>query len=95
MSWKATLATAAALLIAGAAHAASADTVKTTAQNNFAGEIDPTGPWTVTPDHKTLLFGGSGRWGLKLDMEQPLGRDIAWKDAVSYTHLTLPTILRV
>jgi len=92
---KAITASAAALLIAGAAHAASADTAKTVVQNNFAGEIDPTGPWTLKPDHKTLTFGGNGRWGLKLDMEQPLGRDMAWKDVNAGAYLKLTPNIRV
>jgi hypothetical protein len=90
MFWKATMATAAALLISGAATGAVADTVKAVAQNNFVGDVDPTGPWTVKPDHKVIQLGGSNRWGLKLDMEQPLGRDMGWKDvkAGAYVHLT-------
>ena len=95
MFWKATIASAAALLIAGAAQSASADPPKTVVQNDFAGEIDPTGPWTVKPDHKTLMFGGNSRWGLKLDMEQPLGRDMAWKDVNAGAYLKLTPNIRV
>jgi hypothetical protein len=91
----ATMAMAAALLIAGAASTAIADPVKSVAQNNFTGDIDPTGPWTVAPDHKVIQLGGNSRWGLKLDMEQPLGRDMSWKDVKAGAYLHLSPNIRV
>ena len=95
MFGKATLAMAAALLVSGAGFAASADPAKVSGQNNFSGDVDPTGPWTLKPDHKTLQFGGGGRWGLKLDMEQPLGRDMGWKDVKAGAYIRLTPNIRV
>jgi hypothetical protein len=81
---------AVALLVTGAAGAAIADPSRSVPPNNFTGDLDPTGPWSIKPDHNTIQLGGNGRWGLKLDMEQPLGRDMGWKDvkAGAYLHLT-------
>lgn len=95
MFGKATLAMAVALLVSGAGFSASADTAKVSGQNNFSGDVDPTGPWTLKPDHKTLQFGGGGRWGLKLDMEQPLGRDMGWKDVKAGAYIRLTPNIRV
>ena len=89
------MAAATALLLAGAATVACADPAKSTVQNNFAGEVDPTGPWSLNPDHKVIQFGANGRWGLKLDMEQPLGRDMAWKDVKAGAYLHLSPNIRV
>ena len=101
---------AAALLATGAATTALADPAKTAvqipvaqsvpsqssfAQSNFTGDIDPTGPWTIKPEHHTFQFGGNGRWGLKLDMEQPLGRDMDWKDVKAGAYLKLTPSIRV
>jgi hypothetical protein len=63
--------------------------------NNFSGDIDPTGPWTIKPDHRTLQFGDRVHWGLKLDMEQPLGRDMSWKDVKAGAYLHLSPNIRV
>ncbi len=39
---------------------------------------------------KSLQWGADGRWTLKLDMDQPVGRDMAWKDvsAGAFFHIT-------
>ena len=81
---------AAALLATGAAGAAFADPSRPSTPNNFTGDIDPTAPWSIIPEHNTIQLGSSDRWGLKLDMERPLGRDMDWKDvkAGAYLHLT-------
>lgn len=94
-SGKTTLALLLTVLVSGAAFGACAENARGSGQSNFSGEIDPTGPWTLKPDHKTLQFGGGGRWGLKLDMEQPLGRDMGWKDVKAGAYIRLTPNIRV
>lgn len=96
---------AVALLVSGAATLAYADphaqttqtapTQSTTPQPNFTGDVDPTGPWSIKPDHHTFQLGAGNRWGLKLDMEQPLGRDMAWKDVKAGAFVKLTPNIRV
>lgn len=92
---QAIIAAAATLLTLGAAGGARADASAKAANANSGWNTnfsDPQtlGSWGVQPDHKTLQFNDKGKWGLKLDMEKPIGRDMDWKDvrAGAYLHLT-------
>jgi hypothetical protein len=48
----------------------------------------PGGP--ATAPRKSLQWDASGHWTLNLDMDQPVGRDMDWKDvsAGAYFHIT-------
>ena len=74
----AVMAMGAALLLTGIASTAHA------APNDFVSVTDglPT-PFAVPTPHKTYAFDNKGRWGVKLDMEQPPNRDTQWKDVTA------------
>ena len=94
---QAIIAAAATLLTLGAAAGARADASAKTANTNSGWNTnfsDPQtlGSWGAQPDHKTLQFSDKGKWGLKLDMEKPIGRDMDWKDvrAGAYSVVVVP-----
>jgi len=84
-----------ALLLSGAARgvvraqtsqsSASAQTLQSQNPNAF---FPPGGP--TTAPRKSLQWDASGHWTLNLDMDQPVGRDMDWKDvsAGAYFHIT-------
>ncbi|HEY3797273.1 MAG TPA: hypothetical protein VGL58_02895 [Caulobacteraceae bacterium] len=50
-----------------------------TSDDDFTPQPNKLGP---TPPHRSLQFDNkTGRWGLDLDMTQPVGRDVDWSDA--------------
>ena len=75
-----------ALLLLGAAASAHAETTQAlTTQNPNSLAAGAT-----MSARKSLQWGADGRWTLKLDMDQPVGRDMAWKDvsAGAFFHIT-------
>ena len=46
--------------------------------------------WNPQPAQKSLLWDTKGHWGLKLDLSQPVGRDMQLRDvqAGAYFHIT-------
>ncbi len=46
--------------------------------------------WTPQPSQKSLFWDQKGNWGLKLDLSQPIGRDMELRDvqAGAYFHIT-------
>ena len=68
------------LALIGAASGASAESATTTA---------PT-PWGPQPSHHFFQWDQKGRWSLRLDMAQPVGRDMQMRDvqAGAYYHVT-------
>jgi hypothetical protein len=46
--------------------------------------------WTAQPSEKSLFWDQKGHWGLKLDLSQPVGRDMQLRDvqAGAYFHIT-------
>jgi hypothetical protein len=48
------------------------------------------GRWGPQPTHKMFQWDQKGHWGLKLDLSQPIGRDIQLRDiqAGAYFHVT-------
>jgi hypothetical protein len=65
---------------ASMAHAATPpDTGFTQTDNDFTPQLNKLGP---SPPHRNLQFDNkTGRWGLDLDMNQPVDRDVDWSDA--------------
>ena len=75
------LAMGAALLLTGmatAARAAPSDLVSAP-----ASDTQQPSPFYVPTPHKTYSFDSKGRWGVNLDMEQPVNRDTQWKDVTA------------
>ena len=55
---------------------------------NLSNEIDR----ERIPEHVAIIMDGNGRWATKKGLPRSFGHN---KGAVSYTHLTLPTIYSV
>lgn len=70
-------ATAAALLMGAAATGAHAADL-TRPRTDFAG--DGGAPLIAPAPHKSVQWDNKGRWGLRLDMNQPANRDPNWQD---------------
>lgn len=86
-----------AVLAAGVAHAQPARALAAT-PSSFAAAVegqDLSKPWSVPTAHKTLQLDSKGRWGVRLDMEQPSGRSSDWKDVEAGAYLRLTPRLRV
>lgn len=49
--------------------------------SDFSQSDTTQSPLSVPYPHKTYTFDAKGRWGVKLDLEQPTNRDPALKDA--------------
>ncbi len=85
------LAMGAALLLTGmgtAARAAPADLVG-------APTSDAPTPFYVPTPHKTYAFDAKGRWGVNLDMEQPVNRDTQWKDVTAGAYFKIGPRLKL
>jgi hypothetical protein len=65
--------------------AGSSQTLQSQNPNAF---FPPGGP--TTAPRKSLQWDASGHWTLNLDMDEPVGRDMDWKDvsAGAYFHIT-------
>jgi hypothetical protein len=97
------LAIFAALLATGAAAGAHAEAMRPTAAGSaapintapmaqFASEAQP---WSAPLPRKTLQFDATGRWGLRLDMDQPANRDTQWKDVQAGAFFRITPSLRI
>ena len=86
------------MTVAAQAHADPLRTISTPVAPSFtsAGDgQDLSKPWSVPTAHKTLQLDSHGRWGVRLDMEQPSGRSSDWKDVEAGAYLRLTPRLRV
>jgi hypothetical protein len=64
-----------------------------TVRGDFNPQADRFGP---QGGHKTLQWDAEhGRWSLKLDVEQPVGRDAQWKDVQAGAYFRVTPQLRV
>ena len=81
---------------AAAAHAesSSTQTVAGTANNLGVLTIDPS-HWGAQPVHKSLQWDQKGRWGLKLDMNEPVGREMQLRDVQAGAYYRVTPSLRV
>ena len=52
-------------------------------------------PWSVPTPHKTLQLDSKGRWGVRLDLEQPSGRPSDLRDLQAGAYLRLTPRIRV
>ena len=56
----------------------------------------PGSNWTVNPAaRRSVQWNAASRWGLKLDMDQPVNRDMDWKDVQAGAYFRLTPQLRV
>ena len=86
-----------ALALAGVAAVAHAETPTgpATAANNFGIlTIDPS-HWGAQPAHKSLQWDQKGRWGLRLDMNEPVTRDMQLRDVQAGAYYRVTPSLRV
>ena len=72
-------------------------TLTVTADDNFTGGNAPVDQnrWTVQPVHRSLQWDDKSRWGLKLDMNQPVGRDMELRDVQAGAYYRVTPSLRV
>jgi hypothetical protein len=84
---------AAAILIGIAASgvANAAEPASTRARSDFASEA----PWSTPAPHKQLQWDSKGKWGLRLDMNQPANRDPDWKDVQAGAFFRITPSLQV
>ncbi len=52
-------------------------------------------PFSVPTPKKTLQLDSNGRWGLRLDLEKPAGRNLDWKDVEAGAYYRITPRLRV
>lgn len=53
-------------------------------------------PWTFAPPpHRSLQWDAKGRWGFRLDMNEPVNRERAWKDVQAGAYFKITPSLRV
>ncbi len=92
------------LLLAGAATVSHAATVTpATARVSQAPEMiavattpATSAPWTVAPTPtRTLQWDPKGRWGFRLDMNEPVNRERGWKDVQAGAYFRITPSLRV
>jgi hypothetical protein len=95
-SFAAAIATLALFGAAAGAHAQSAGAqAAPTASNNLGIlTIDPN-HWGAPPAHKSLQWDQKGRWGLKLDMNEPVGREMQLRDVQAGAYYRVTPSLRV
>jgi hypothetical protein len=77
---------------ASAVHAESPRITLTGGGGNLAGPAPTVGEaqWGPQATHRSFQWNQRGRWSLRLDMSQPVGRDMQLRDvqAGAYYHLT-------
>jgi hypothetical protein len=93
-SLAAAIATLALLGAATTVHADSSNTQPTGANNFGVLTIDPN-HWGAPPAHKSLQWDQKGRWGLKLDMTEPVGREMQLRDVQAGAFYRVTPSLRV
>ena len=89
-----------ALLLLGAAAQAraegpSAPAPVTVTSSSSLGILAGEPNWGVEPVHKSLQWDQKGRWGLKLDMVQPVGREMQLRDVQAGAYYRVTPSLRV
>ena len=69
---------------------------------DIAAEVEPPSdtalssqPWSPPIPHKTLELDSKGRWGVRLDMAQPNGRDVQMKDVQAGAYVNFGPRIRV
>jgi len=84
--------------VAGSARAEQArSTLSVTIDDNYANGGSQLGSnrWNAQPARRSLQWDDKGRWGVKLDMNQPVGRDMQLRDVQAGAYYRLTPSLRV
>ncbi len=91
-----------ALALMGVSTAAYASTTsqstlppKLTDFSQVDGASNPSAPLLVPAPHKTYQLDVKGRWGVKLDLEQPTNREVEWKDVQAGAYFNVSKSIRV
>jgi hypothetical protein len=63
----------------------------------FAESAQPAnqGPWGPQPTHRFFQWNQSGRWSLRLDMSEPVGRNMQMRDVQAGAYYRVTPSLRV
>ena len=95
-SFVAAISALALLGVAAVAHAEpNSNQAAPTASNNLGVlTIDPN-HWGAQPAHKSLQWDQKGRWGLKLDMNEPTSREMQLRDVQAGAYYRVTPALRV
>ena len=96
------MAGAAALILMGSASGAYAQSKPRTTSHDFSVKSDFSNPTPIAPFNpaqgpkKSLKWDGKkGKWGLKLDLEQPVGREMEAKDVQAGAYYSVTPSIRV
>lgn len=84
---------ATALLFGAAANARAAEARPRTTQDLAASQ--PVAPWTLSGPRKSLQWDSTGKWGLRLGINQPNLREPDWKDMEAGAFFRITPSLRV
>ncbi len=97
------------LLLLGAASASHAQTLTLPSSPRLGQDVQvvqvaqaqsfssplPDQPSLVPQPHRTLQLDSKGRWGVRLDVEQPPGRPSDWQDVQAGAYVSLGSRVRV
>ena len=95
------LAALGALVLMGVGSAAHASTTSQSTLPPKANDFiqtdpgNPSAPNIAPTPHKVYQLDVKGRWGVKLDVEQPTNRDVDWKDVQAGAYFNLSKSIRV
>jgi hypothetical protein len=84
-----------ALALAGAASLAHADPAANLSAATATHNTPPDSKPTNQPVRRTILLNQKGRWSVRLDMNQPVGRDVQLNDVQAGAFFRLTPTLRV
>lgn len=88
------LAAAGTLALAGVATGAHAQSAQSKAQGQTYS-LQQQDVWSNGAASRSLQWNGKGRWGLKLDYQQPTNRDLQWNDVDAGVNFKLNSRLRL
>lgn len=91
------IAAVAALAMAGAGGVAHAQAAKPKSRAELtAGQVSvDQNAWGSSAQRRSLQWSTDGRWGVKLDFDQPRTRDVDWRDVEAGAYFRVTPSLRV
>jgi hypothetical protein len=89
------LAVAIALALMGTGTMAHAEIVRVRDQIEFVGAPQSVQSWNAPAPRKSLQWDAKGRWGLRLDMDQPNNREMNLNDVQAGAFFRITPSLRV
>lgn len=92
MSYRTVISLLGAALLAGVASSAHADTAKKTTDFTVRSDVSTLAPQGT----KSLKWDArKGRWGVTLNLDQPVGRDAQWNDIQAGAYFRVTPSLRI